>query len=140
MGLPLILAIRAAEPAVEPKSIDPALRNSSALLEPADCTQTMRMPSLANSFSSSPFCLRIIDTGLYVAQSRWISFGASAADAPPGISAETAMTAAKARREILNIVEISTGMGRSKQMAERRQRRRIDRKASSPAKTSFYFN
>src|ERR1700739_2436791 len=81
----------------------------------------MRMPSLANSFSSSPFCLRIIDTGLYVAQSRWISFGASAADAPPGISAETAMAAAKARREILNIVEISMGVERSRQMAGRRQ-------------------
>src|SRR6202020_2427458 len=103
----------AAEPAVEPKSIDPALRNSSALFDPADCTQTMRMPSLANSCSSSPFCLRIIDTGLYVAQSRWISLGASAAAAPPGTSAETAMTAAKARREILNIVGSSMEVGRS---------------------------
>jgi hypothetical protein len=64
IGLPLILATSAAEPAVDPKSIEPALRNSSALLEPADWTQTMPMPSLANSFSSNPFCLRIIDTGL----------------------------------------------------------------------------
>src|SRR5260370_1768968 len=137
MGLPLILATSAGEPAVEPKSIDPALRNSSALLEPADCTQTMLMPSLANSFSSSPFCLRIIDTGLYVAQSRWISFGASAADAPPGISAQTAMTAAKSRPEILSIVGISMEVERSKQMAERRQRGRIDRQAPAAAKTSF---
>ena len=57
-------ATSAAEPAVEPKSIEPALRNSSALLEPADYTQVMVMPSLANSFSSSPFCFRTIDTGL----------------------------------------------------------------------------
>ena len=46
---------------MEPKSIEPALRNSSALLEPADCTQTMATPSLANSFSNSPFCFRIIE-------------------------------------------------------------------------------
>jgi hypothetical protein len=64
IGLPLILATSAAEPAVDPKSIEPALRNSSALLEPADWTQTMLMPFLANSSSSNPFCLRIIDTGL----------------------------------------------------------------------------
>ncbi|MEY9617447.1 hypothetical protein ABH982_000904 [Bradyrhizobium ottawaense] len=57
-------ATSAAEPAVEPKSIEPALRNSSALLEPADCTQVTVMPSLANSFSRSPFCFRTIDTGL----------------------------------------------------------------------------
>ena len=56
--------LSAAEPALEPKSIEPALRNSSALLEPADCTQTTLMPSLANSFSSKPFCLSTIDTGL----------------------------------------------------------------------------
>src|SRR6185503_19132864 len=49
IGLPLILATRAAAPAVEPRSIEPALRNSSALLEPSVCTQTMAMPSLANS-------------------------------------------------------------------------------------------
>jgi hypothetical protein len=64
IGLPLILTTSAAEPALDPKSIEPALRNSSALLEPADCTQTILIPSLANSFSSKPFCLRIIDTGL----------------------------------------------------------------------------
>jgi hypothetical protein len=34
----------------------------------------------------------------------WISFNASAAKAVPGISVETAMIAAKARREILDIV------------------------------------
>ncbi len=38
----------------------------------------------------------------------WISFSASAAKAEPGISAETAMIAAKARREILSIVNVST--------------------------------
>src|SRR5579863_5150202 len=107
IGLPLIRATKAAEPALEPKSIDPALRNSSALLEPADCTQTMPMPSLANSFSSNPFCLRIIDTGLYVAQSRRISLSESAADRLPGNSAAMATIAARARREIWGIVELS---------------------------------
>jgi hypothetical protein len=35
------------------------LRNSSALLEPADCTQTMLMPSLANSpFRAAPLASR----------------------------------------------------------------------------------
>ena len=57
-------ATSAADPAVEPKSIEPALRNSSALLEPADCTQVTVIPSFANSFSRSPFCFRTIDTGL----------------------------------------------------------------------------
>src|SRR5256714_9822827 len=99
IGLPLIFATSAAEPAVEPKPIEPALRNSSALLEPGDCTQTTLMPSLANSFSKSPFCLRIIETGLYVAQSMRISFSGSAASAAAGHNAETAMAAASARRE-----------------------------------------
>jgi hypothetical protein len=69
--------------------------------------------------------------------------GASAADAPRGISAETAMAAAKARREILGIVGISKGWGveRSKQIVQRRQRnRRMDVKRRAIAKTSFYFN
>src|SRR5437763_3887150 len=100
IGLPLILATSAAEPAVEPKSIEPALRNSSALLEPADCTQTMPIPSLANSFSRSPFCFSTIDTGLYVAQSMRISLSASAATAAPGASMDAAIAATKVRREI----------------------------------------
>ena len=57
-------ATRAAEPAVDPKSIEPALRNSSALLEPADCTQTILIPSFSNSFSSRPFSFRMMETGL----------------------------------------------------------------------------
>jgi hypothetical protein len=64
IGLPLIFASNAAEPAVEPKSIEPALRNSSALLEPSDCTQRIPMPSFSNSFSSKPCCFSTIDTGL----------------------------------------------------------------------------
>jgi hypothetical protein len=64
MGLPLILATRAAEPAVEPKLIEPALRNCSALLELLVCTHTTLIPSLANSFSRKPFSLSSIDTGL----------------------------------------------------------------------------
>jgi hypothetical protein len=64
IGLLLIFETSAAEPAVEPKSIEPALRNSSALFEPRLCTQRMPMPSFANSFSSSPFSLSAIETGL----------------------------------------------------------------------------
>src|SRR5215470_15490846 len=79
MGLPLIRPTRAAAPAVEPKSIDPALRYSNALLEPSVWTNRIAMPSLANSFSSRPFSFRTMETGLYVAQSIRISRGASAA-------------------------------------------------------------
>ena len=57
-------AIRAAEPAVEPKSIEPALRNCKALAELTVCTQRIEMPSLANSFSSRPLFLSRIETGL----------------------------------------------------------------------------
>jgi len=64
IGLPLILPSKAAEPAVEPKSIEPAFKYSSALLEPSVCTQRMPMPSLANSFSSSPFDFSTMETGL----------------------------------------------------------------------------
>jgi hypothetical protein len=64
IGLPLILATSAAEPAVEPKLIDPALRNCRALLELTVFTQTTLMPSLANSFSRKPLSLSSIDTGL----------------------------------------------------------------------------
>jgi hypothetical protein len=48
----------------EPKSIEPAFKNSSALLEPSVCTQRTPMPSLANSFSRSPRSLSTIETGL----------------------------------------------------------------------------
>src|SRR5690348_9417606 len=107
IGFPLILATSAAEPAVEPKSIEPALRNSSALLEPADCTQTMLIPSLANSFSSRPFCFSTIETGLYVAQSIWISFNAPAADAAPGNAITAAATAASTHPPNLPITDFS---------------------------------
>ena len=40
-----------APPAVEPKSIEPALRNCSAFDELLVCTQRTAMPSLASSFS-----------------------------------------------------------------------------------------
>src|SRR5689334_22788823 len=53
----------------------------------------MLIPSLANSFSSRPFCFSTIETGLYVAQSIWISFSAPAAPAAPG-KAITATAAA----------------------------------------------
>src|ERR1700722_14175986 len=72
---------RAADPAVEPKSIEPALKNSSALLEPSVCPQRTPISSLANSFSSNPCCLSTIETGLYVAQSIRISDGLPAARA-----------------------------------------------------------
>jgi hypothetical protein len=55
IGLPLILATSAAAPAVEPKSIEEAFRNSSALFEPSVCTQRMLMPSFSKAFSRS-FC------------------------------------------------------------------------------------
>ena len=64
MGLPLTLPISAAAPAEEPKSREPALRNSSALFDPADCTQRMAMPSLANSVSSSFWSFSTRLTGL----------------------------------------------------------------------------
>ena len=60
----MTLAIKAAAPAVEPKSSEPALRNSSALLDPADMTQRILMPSLAKAFSNRPWSLRIRLTGL----------------------------------------------------------------------------
>src|SRR5579883_2501485 len=80
MGLPLILATSAAEPAAEPKSIEPALRYSSALLEPADWTQTMR-----------------------------ISLRASAAGAAAGTSASARrlIIAPSRRREMLDMVKNS---------------------------------
>src|ERR1022692_3371301 len=53
----------------------------------------------------------------------WISLSASAAKAPPGISIEAAVTAAKALREILSIVNVSIGSERSKQIAGKRQLR-----------------
>ena len=64
MGLPLILAMRAAEPAVEPKLMELALRNCNALLDETVFTHTTLMPSLANSFSRKPLSLSSIDTGL----------------------------------------------------------------------------
>jgi hypothetical protein len=51
IGLPLTLAISAAAPAVEPKSREPALRNSKALLEPRLCTQRTDTPSGARARS-----------------------------------------------------------------------------------------
>ena len=53
IGLRLIFATNADEPAVEPKSIEPSLKNRCALLEPADYSQTMLMPSLADCLSSN---------------------------------------------------------------------------------------
>src|SRR5271165_5916529 len=64
MGLPLILATSAAEPALEPKSIEPALRNCSALDEELVCTHRTVVPSLASACSRKPFCLSSIETGL----------------------------------------------------------------------------
>src|SRR4029077_6953881 len=102
MGLPLMRATRAAEPAVEPKLIEPALRNCSALLELLVCTQTTLMPSLANSFSRKPLSLSSIDTGLYVAQATWISLGLSAArSCAAGRSANASAPADSKRREIM---------------------------------------
>jgi hypothetical protein len=54
----------AAAPAVEPKSREPAFRNSRALLEPSDCTQRTVIPSRASSRSRMPFSFRTRLTGL----------------------------------------------------------------------------
>src|SRR4051794_4166248 len=90
IGLPLMRPISAAAPAVEPISIEPALRNSSALFEPSVCTQRMPTPSAASAFSTRPFSLRTSESGLYVAKSRRISLGA--AFAPPPIARPAAAT------------------------------------------------
>src|SRR5882757_838746 len=107
IGLPLILATSAAAPAVEPKSIEPALRNSSALLEPSVCTQTMEIPSLANSFSRSCLSLSTSDTGLYVAQSSRISLGLSAADAAAYGRSPASRANANAERRETWVIAIS---------------------------------
>ena len=64
IGLPLTLASSAAAPAVEPKSRLPALRNSSALLEPRLCTHWTSIPSAFSSSSSQPSCFSTRLTGL----------------------------------------------------------------------------
>ena len=64
LGLPLTLPSRAAAPAVEPKSRLPALRNSSALLEPRLCTQRTSILSGRKASSSHPCCLSTRLTGL----------------------------------------------------------------------------
>src|SRR4029078_11155803 len=102
IGLPLILASSAAEPAVEPKSIEPALRNSSALLEPSVCTQRMPMPSLANSFSSRPFSLSSMQTGLQLAQSILIVAGLSAPKLAVGRRPTSSKDARTDRRDRLD--------------------------------------
>src|SRR4051812_20812595 len=101
IGLPLTLAISAAAPADEPKSSEPALRNSSALFDPADITHRMAMPSLANSVSSSFWSLRTRLTGLYVAQSTRIS---STFAARTGRMARLARAAAPRLRRLIEDV------------------------------------
>src|SRR5215510_8695020 len=98
IGLPLILATSAAEPAVEPKSIEPALRNSRALLDPSVCTHRILMLSFSNSFSSQPLFLSRMETGLYVAQSILIVSGLSAAKTAVVGSRLTTRTEAKNER------------------------------------------
>src|SRR5205814_2303320 len=92
----------AADPAVEPKSIDPALRNCSALEELLVCTQRIVVPSRANCFSRKPFSLSSMETGLYVAQSMRISLGVSAA-AISGVqaTADSSVVAKNTRREMV---------------------------------------
>jgi len=48
----------------------------------------------------------------------WQLSAASAAVAAPGSSAETAMAAAKARREILNMVDVSIGLSDQSRLPE----------------------
>src|ERR671913_1335457 len=103
IGLPLILPIRAAAPAVEPKSIEPAFRNSSALLEPSDCTQRTLMPSFSSSFSRKPLSLRSRLTGLYVAKSILISLGCAMAPLASNVRL-VATEAARRRRRVRLIV------------------------------------
>src|SRR5215510_10264480 len=98
IGLPLIFATSAAEPALEPKSIEPALRNSRALLEPSVCTQRILMMSFSNSFSSQPLFLSRMEVGLYVAQSILIVSGLSAAKTAVVGSRPTTRTEAKSER------------------------------------------
>ena len=63
IGEPLDRASSAAEPAVEPTSIEPALSASFAAAEPADCTQ-LTVTLSPKVLSSQPWSLMIRLSGL----------------------------------------------------------------------------
>ena len=66
-GLPLILPTSGAAPAVDPKANADALKNSNALLDPADFAQVIAVLSALNFSSLQPLAFISRDTGLQVA-------------------------------------------------------------------------
>ena len=67
IGLPLTRAISAAAPAVEPKSIDPALQEFQRLVHLVDCTQRIADIVLGEFLFEQAFLFQRSLTGLYVA-------------------------------------------------------------------------
>ena len=64
IGIPLALPITEAAPAVDPKSMLPPLRYSSALFDPKERTHLILILSFSNSFSRDPLSFMSKLTGL----------------------------------------------------------------------------